>query len=121
LQSKRQLFFKPAVLGQDPYSVYPDTVHQFYSSLVRHSTARVVSAIANIELPLNEWPELFPFLQQACESTTAIHREVGIYVLFSVLESVIEVLKAKASSLYTLFSKLLVDPESTEVRITTVR
>lgn len=83
--------------------------------------ARVVSVIAEIELPLDTWPDLLPFLQQATSSPTAAHREVGIFVLFSVLEAVIEALKEQISALFTIFSQLLVDPESSEVRITTVR
>ncbi|KAG9036319.1 hypothetical protein FRB95_009241 [Tulasnella sp. JGI-2019a] len=91
------------------------------ASIVGHSMARVISAIANIELPLDTWPDLLPFLQQATSSPTAAHREVGIYVLYSVLEAVIDALKEQTSSLFTIFSQLLVDPESTEVRVTTVR
>ncbi|KAG8884617.1 hypothetical protein FRB98_002297 [Tulasnella sp. 332] len=91
------------------------------ASIVRHSMARVISSIANIELPLDTWPDLLPFLQQATSSPTATHREVGIFVLFSVLEAVIDALKEQTSSLFTIFSQLLVDPESTEVRVTTVR
>lgn len=62
-----------------------------------------------------------PFLQRATSSPTAAHREVGIYVMYSVLETVIEGIKQQTSSLFTIFTELIKDPESAQVRITTVQ
>ena len=91
------------------------------SNLVRHSTARVVAAVAGIEMPLNHWPTLLPFLQQTCMSPQAIHREVGVYILFTVLENIVEGFESHLQSFFKLFESLLNDPESAEVRVTTVR
>ena len=88
---------------------------------MRHSTARVIAAIASIEIPLDHWPNLLPFLQQTCVSPQAAHREVGIYILFTVLESIVEGFETHLQSFFKLFGDLLNDPESAEVRITTVR
>ena len=77
--------------------------------------------IASIEVPQNTWPALFPFLQQSCSSQEVVHREVGSYILFTVLESIVEGFEKHLSGLLELFRGLLVDPESSEVRITTVR
>ena len=93
----------------------------FFSNLVRHSIARVIAVIASIEVPNNTWPALRPFLQQSCTSQQVVQREVGSYILFTVLESIVTGFQEHLSGLFDLFRGLLVDPESSEVRITTVR
>ncbi|KAI0925226.1 hypothetical protein AcW1_007090 [Taiwanofungus camphoratus] len=99
----------------------PELVLADPSNLVRHSTARVLAAIAAIEVPLGQWPQLLPFLQQTCQSGTAVHREVGIYIFYTVLENIVEGFESHLQSFFKLFEVLLNDPESAEVRITTVR
>lgn len=91
------------------------------SKLVRHSTARVIAAIASIEIPLGNWPQLLPFLNQTATSPQVSHREVGTFILFTVLESVVESFTEHLHGFLGLFEKLLVDPESIEVRISAVR
>ena len=93
----------------------------FSRNLVRHSISRVIAVIAFIEVPQNTWPSLLPFLQQSCTSQQVVHREVGSYILFTVLESIVTGFQEHLSGLFDLFRGLLVDPESAEVRITTVR
>ena len=92
-----------------------------HSNLVRHSAARVIAAIATIEIPNGTWAQLLPFLHQTCISSQVTHREVGIYILFTVLENIVEGFQEHLQSFFKLFEQLLVDPESIEVRITTVR
>ncbi|KAI0741743.1 ARM repeat-containing protein [Daedaleopsis nitida] len=99
----------------------PEIVLSESNTLVRHSTARVVAAVASIEVPLDHWPTLLPFLQQTCTSPQAEHREVGIYILYTVLETIVEGFTSQLQSFFLLFEQLLKDPESAEVRITTVR
>lgn len=91
------------------------------SKLVRHSSARVVAAIASIEIPLGQWNELMPFLESTCTSADVAHREVGSYILFTVLENIVEGFESHMQNLFRLFEQLIVDPESLEVRITAVR
>ncbi|KAG2189939.1 hypothetical protein INT46_007883 [Mucor plumbeus] len=88
--------------------------------IVRHSTARVISSIARIDVPENKWPELLGFLNQACASATAIHREVGTYCLYTLFEVIADFFMDHTAPLYDLFSKAIVDPESKRVRVTTV-
>ncbi|KAJ7876801.1 armadillo-type protein [Mycena leptocephala] len=90
-------------------------------NLVRHSVARVMAAIANIEFPVGTWPQLLPFLHQTCVSAQVVHREVGVFILYTVLDNIVEGFKDHLQSFFKLFSQLLADPESIEVRITTVR
>ncbi|KAA1475582.1 ARM repeat-containing protein [Dentipellis sp. KUC8613] len=99
----------------------PELILAESSNLVRHSTARVIAAIAAIEIPTQTWPQLLPFLNETCVAPVAAHREVGIFILYTVLEDVVEELQQHMQSLFKLFATLLQDPESAEVRITTVR
>ncbi|GBE86196.1 ARM repeat-containing protein [Sparassis latifolia] len=99
----------------------PELILAEPSNLVRHSTARVVAAIASIEIPLGQWPQLLPFLQQTCQSPQVVHREVGVYILYTVLENIVEGFESHLQSFFKLFEVLLNDPESADVRITTVR
>ncbi|KAJ7180608.1 armadillo-type protein [Mycena filopes] len=80
----------------------PEIVLSDPDNLVRHSVARVMAAIANIEFPV-------------------VHREVGTFILYTVLDSIVEGFKDHLESFFKLFAQLLADPESIEVRITTVR
>lgn len=62
-----------------------------------------------------------PGLYQAAQSTEVIHRETAIYVLFSLLDTVVDTFEEHLKTLFELFSKSLVDPQSGEVRMTTLR
>ncbi|KAF9525156.1 armadillo-type protein [Crepidotus variabilis] len=99
----------------------PQVILAEEDNLVRHSAARVIAAIASIEVPQGTWNNLLPFLQETCASSNAAHREVGSYILYTVLESIVEGFQDYLPHLFQLFSSLLNDPESTEVRITTVK
>lgn len=92
-----------------------------FSNLVRHSAARVIAAIAAIEVPEGTWPDLLPFLHRSCTSTIPAHREVGSYILFTVLENIVDGFQEHLENLFKLFGQLLLDPQSADVRITTVR
>ncbi|KIR63961.1 hypothetical protein I312_103764 [Cryptococcus bacillisporus CA1280] len=93
------------------------------SSIVRHAQAQAVAAIADIELTVTppQWPTLMPGLYQAAGSADKAHRETAIYVLFSILDTVAESFESHLQSLFKVFSVSLVDPESAEVRVTTLR
>ncbi|KAE8258551.1 hypothetical protein A4X13_0g1625 [Tilletia indica] len=95
------------------------------STPVRNGIARVVSGIARIELPHKTWPELLPFLFSAADSPDAAHRQSAIFVFYTVLETFVEDETAGLTQylpqIMATFSKALQDPESLEVRITTVR
>lgn len=90
------------------------------SSLVRHSAARVISAIAAIDLEDGDWAELPGFLAQAAQSPQVSQREVGVYILFTLLEAAGDGFVEKLPSLFALFSNTIKDPESQEVRINTM-
>lgn len=91
-----------------------------FRELVRHSTARVIASIANIDVPKELWPELLTFLHQACTSASAAHREVGTYLLYTLFEAIADFFMKNTAPLYELLGKSIVDAESLKVRTTTV-
>ncbi|KAL9094883.1 MAG: hypothetical protein Q9165_002832 [Trypethelium subeluteriae] len=90
------------------------------TTLIRHASARVVSAIAQLDLQNNEWPDLPGILQQGATAESARQREVAVYILFTLLEVASEMFMDNASDMLSLFNRTIQDPESTEVRINTM-
>ncbi|KAI9682413.1 MAG: hypothetical protein M1817_000467 [Caeruleum heppii] len=90
------------------------------AALVRHSAARVISAIAKIDLEDGEWADLPGILQRAATSHEAGQREVGVYILFTLLEVLGDGFADKLSDLFALFSKTIRDDDSAEVRVSTM-
>ena len=88
--------------------------------LVRHSAARVVSAIARIDFEDGEWADLPGFLQQAATSQDARQREIGVYILYTLIDVAGDGFVDKMSALFALFSRTIRDPESAEVRVNTM-
>lgn len=62
-----------------------------------------------------------PALYQAAESSEVVHRETSIYVLYSLLDTVMDTFESHLKTLFGLFSRSLMDPQSSEVRMTTLR
>lgn len=90
------------------------------NALVRHTSSRVISAIATQELQDNEWPELLPALSNSVRSSSASEREVAVYVLYTLLEADLSVLSEHIGDLLELFSQSINDPESLQVRVSTI-
>ena len=88
--------------------------------LVRHAAARVISAVAKIDLDDGEWADLPAFLQQAATSSEPGQREVGVYILFTLLDVIGDGFVEKLAELFALFAKTIRDPESAEVRVNTM-
>jgi hypothetical protein len=106
---------KPAIREQ----ILKSTLNE-QTTLVRHSSARVISAVAGIDLEDGEWDDLPGLLAQAASSPQVSHREVGVYILFTLLEAAGDGFQEKMPSLFALFSKTIRDEESKEVRINTM-
>lgn len=90
------------------------------SSLVRHSASRLISSVAKIDLDDGEWPELPDMLVQAATSSKSAERAVGVYVLYSILETMGDGFSSRFKELFALFSRTIKDPESLEVRVNTM-
>jgi len=89
-------------------------------SNVRHSNARVIANIAKLDLEDGQWAELPGLLAQASTSKDVAHREVGIYILFTLLEVTGDMFQDKLPNFFSLFANTIKDPESAEVRINTL-
>lgn len=88
--------------------------------LVRHSAARVIASIAGLDLEDGQWESLPGLLLQAATSKQVAHREIGIFILFSLLETAGDEFEGKLPGLFSLFSNTIKDPESAEVRTNTL-
>ncbi|KAF2227483.1 armadillo-type protein [Elsinoe ampelina] len=86
-------------------------------SLARHSKARVIAAIAAIDLADGQWSELPGILQQASTSQEARHREVGIYIIYTLLETMPDMFQENIGAMLALLQKTITDPDSVEVRM----
>ncbi|KAJ9106381.1 hypothetical protein QFC21_001527 [Naganishia friedmannii] len=104
--------------------------------IVRHALGRTISAVADVELygpsghasssqagtqPLAEWPELFPFLTTNTQAPAPEHREVAIYILHSILETVRDTfVEQMMDGLFNIFTTTLND-QNEDVRLMTLR
>lgn len=88
--------------------------------LVRHASARIIASIAKLDLPNGDWQDLPNFLVQAATSESVGDRTVGIYILYTLFETLDDLFANKMADLFNLFSRTIQDPESAEVRATTL-
>ena len=92
-----------------------------YTVLILILGAHVIAAIASIEIPLRQWNELLSLINRCCTSQQVYERELGAFVLFTILESIVEGFSQYMNELFGLFHQLLQDPESADVRVTAAR
>lgn len=90
------------------------------TALQRHSSARVISAIAKIDIENGEWADLPSLMQHAASTPDPQQREVSVYILFTILESMGDGFMHRFHDLFALFAKTIRDPESAEVRVNTM-
>ena len=86
----------------------------------RHASARLVTAIAILDTKEGKWPELTYFCQQASSSQRASDREVGLFIVYTLFEAEPELFEKRLGEMLQLFSHTIQDPESREVRQTTL-
>lgn len=91
------------------------------SKLVRHSSARVVAAIGELDLDANAWPDLLPSLVAAARDANPQNKEMGVFCLSSLLETDSEALIPHQNDFVTLFSGLLTENTSLDVRLNAVQ
>ena len=90
------------------------------TQLVRHASARVITAIAKLDIKDKQWPDLFSLLFRAANDSNARSREVSTYLFFTFLEVLGNEIMHRFGELLAVFSKTIADPESSEVRINTM-
>lgn len=88
--------------------------------LVRHASARVITAIARLDMEDEQWPDLFSILLRTATSSDSRAREVSTYLFFTFLDGLGNDIMHRFSELLEVFSKTIDDPESSDVRINTM-
>ncbi|TGJ88611.1 hypothetical protein E0Z10_g176 [Xylaria hypoxylon] len=86
----------------------------------RHGQSRVIAAIATLDFDDNEWADLIPNVTQLATSDNVVHREVGSYIIFSLLEANPTYFESHLATLFELFTKTIRDPQSRDVRVNTM-
>lgn len=89
--------------------------------IICHAIARCISSMAEIEIPKKRWTNLIDFLFQCCQSPNSSHREVGVFVLYSLFEVIVDNFEDKLPQVFELFSITINDPESIDVKISTMK
>jgi importin-4 len=89
-------------------------------ALPRHSKARVIASIARVDLEDGEWQDLPGVLKQAATSRTVQHREVGMYIIYTLLEAMPDMFQENMSEMLALCNHTVQDQESIEVRVNTM-
>lgn len=67
------------------------------------------------------WNELLPWLYQCATAPQASTREIGVFIMYSLVDNVVDAFQEHLPRVYELFGQTIRDPESIEVRISTVR
>lgn len=86
----------------------------------RHGQSRVIAAIAAYDFEDGQWSELLPAVTQLTTSDNVAQREVGSYIIYSLLEANPTYFEDHLSQLFQLFAKTIRDPQSRDVRINTM-
>ncbi|RYC65456.1 hypothetical protein CHU98_g764 [Xylaria longipes] len=86
----------------------------------RHGQSRVIAALATLDFDNNEWADLIPNVTQLATSENVVHREVGSYIIFSLLEANPTYFESHLAKLFELFTKTIRDPQSRDVRVNTM-
>lgn len=86
----------------------------------RHGQSRVIAAIATIDFDNNDWPDMLPNVMTLATSDNVAHREVGSYIIFSLLEANPTYFESHLAQLFELFTKTIRDPQSRDVRVNTM-
>ncbi|KAI0887699.1 importin beta-4 subunit-like protein [Annulohypoxylon maeteangense] len=87
----------------------------------RHGQSRVIAAIATLDFSDGQWTDLLPAVMQLTNSDDVTHREVGSYIIFSLVEANPAYFEDHLSTLFELFAKTIRDPQSRDVRINTMQ
>lgn len=76
--------------------------------------------MAALDLQNGEWTDLPGLLFQASTSNEVAHRDVGTYVIFTLLEVMGDGLQDKIPELFQLYDSTIKDPQSADVRLNTM-
>eukprot|EP00842_Homolaphlyctis_polyrhiza_P002689 jgi/Hompol1/3420/HPOL_006525-RA len=91
------------------------------SKLVRHALARVISEIAKIELLAGSWLDLIPTLISLHSSAIADHRDIGLYIIYTLFEVIADDLSSQLPGVLSMLTTSVNDPESLTAAVTSVQ
>ncbi len=86
----------------------------------RHAESRVIAALATLDFDEGEWLDLVPALFDLASSSDVGQREVGSYIIYSLLEANPTHFTEHLRRLLELFAKTMRDPQSADVRISSM-
>ncbi|KAG5984814.1 hypothetical protein E4U55_003032 [Claviceps digitariae] len=91
------------------------------SAATRHALARLVAGLIGLDMENGEGEEFLKQVLPLNNSDNVVHREVGSFILFSMLEENPQHFEEHTHQLLQLFQSRIEDPESKEVRINIVQ
>lgn len=87
---------------------------------IRQNISRVITEIARMDLPAGKWDELMQFTYSCCQSPNPSQREVGFFIILSLVEVLEGALRQHLVHIFQLYAHGLRDNESLDVRVYTV-
>ncbi|KAG6004382.1 hypothetical protein E4U54_000545 [Claviceps lovelessii] len=91
------------------------------SAASRHALARLVAGLIGIDMENGEGEDFMKQVLPLNNSDNVVHREVGSFILFSMLEENPQHFEDHTHQLLQLFQSRIEDPESKEVRVNIVQ
>jgi hypothetical protein len=76
----------------------------------------MVSTVARLTIPSNQWPNLMDYIAQIAQSDSADHREMAYVCLFEIEEHIGDVLERYYPQFYDLFKRGMSPQESPRVQ-----
>ncbi|KAK3601657.1 hypothetical protein CHS0354_038220 [Potamilus streckersoni] len=103
------------VSGEVAQSIRENVLHlilQESQKNTQNAIVQLVATVAKHDLPNNHWPQLFQFIQMHAGSENAAHKEVGMFVLYSVSSAAAEQLKPHLHAIIQLCIQILPDQQT---------
>ena len=100
------------------HKLLQDTLNE-NDAVVRHASARVISAIAKIDFQDGEWLDLIDLLSNAAANAKPVQKNVAVYILFALLDTSGDLFMHKFSELLKVFGRTI-NAKDKELRINTM-
>ncbi|KAG7890022.1 hypothetical protein KL936_002696 [Ogataea polymorpha] len=92
----------------------------YKSKSIRHSSARIVAAIAEIDIPDHKWPTLLQSLVGGAQDSNVQTREMAVFIIFCILETFPADWFEHSQDFLSLFASTLQDQASLDIQVTSV-
>ncbi|KAF2670078.1 ARM repeat-containing protein [Microthyrium microscopicum] len=88
------------------------------SKTLRHSAAQIIAEMGAYDLENSEWTDLPGKLLQGANSPQVMHREMGLYIMLSLIENSPEIFMNDIDKVIQALDSKIQDPESITVSLT---